>query len=120
VSSLNLASNGNATVTVDSDSTVFIDSNIFQATIEKGGLGTLVLTGDNQFTGALIVTQGILNIQRSSALGSPQGGTTVREGASLQLQQSSFGPVQVGLEALGLNGTGFNDAGVLQNISGNN
>src|SRR5207247_1416659 len=88
--------------------------------IQKGGTGTLVLTGDNQFTGTVNVTQGVLNIQRSTALGAVSGGTLVRQGATLQLQQTSFGPVQIGLEALDIRGTGVGDNGVLVNVAGNN
>ncbi len=86
--------------------------------LTKAGTGTLILTGDNQYAGATNVNAGALNIQRSSALGSSAGATNIRSGAALELQETSFGPVHVGLETLNLAGTGIDDTGALRNVAG--
>src|SRR5262249_50702118 len=54
--------------------------------VSKGGTGTLILSGANQFAAAVNVNQGVLNIRNSSALGSPAAGTTVNLGSQLQIQ----------------------------------
>src|SRR5262249_18318094 len=84
--------------------------------LTKAGAGTLVLTGANSYTGATTISEGILNIRNDAALGSTAAGTTVASGATLQLQNS----ITVGDEALSLAGTGFNNNGALENVSGEN
>jgi len=86
------------------------------ATLTKNGTGTWTLSGANTYTGATTVSDGVLNIQNAAALGTTTTGTTVSNGAALQLQ----GGITVGNEALTLNGTGISSDGVLRNISGNN
>lgn len=88
--------------------------------VTKTGNGRLVLAGANTFTGATNVTQGVLEIQSSAALGNALGtavtGTTVLLGSALELS----GGITVGNEALSLSGTGISGSGGLRNISGNN
>jgi hypothetical protein len=52
----------------------------------KGGAGTLVLSGANQFQSLVAIGQGIVNLRDSSALGTPGQETRVYIGAQLQLQ----------------------------------
>jgi autotransporter-associated beta strand protein len=83
--------------------------------INKLGLGTLLLTNtNNTYTGNITVTQGILSITNSGALGTG-GTTTVLSGASLELQSDL--PLN---EALILSGAGANGTGALRNLSGTN
>ncbi|MDX1948077.1 MAG: autotransporter-associated beta strand repeat-containing protein, partial [Pirellulaceae bacterium] len=111
----------NARIFVEDASTATINSQIVSAAnLGKSGPGKLVLTGDNTYSGNTIVGQGVLNIQRSSALGSNAGSTTVNEGARIELEQTSFGPIDVSIEALALRGTGPDGLGVLRNIAGDN
>jgi autotransporter-associated beta strand protein len=84
--------------------------------LTKSGVGTLVLSGANTFTGTTTISTGILNIQNSDALGSTASGTTLSSGAALQLQ----GGLTIGAEALTLAGTGISTDGALRNISGAN
>jgi fibronectin-binding autotransporter adhesin len=84
--------------------------------LTKSGAGTLTLLNANSYTGTTTVSAGILNIQNSSALGSDVAGTTVSNGATLQLQ----GGISVGAETLSINGTGVGGQGALVNVSGNN
>ncbi|WP_211913025.1 autotransporter outer membrane beta-barrel domain-containing protein [Tardiphaga alba] len=83
---------------------------------EKIGAGTLILTGNNSYTGLTTVTAGALNIQNSTALGSTGAGTTVAAGAALQVE----GSITIFTEALTLNGMGVANDGALRNIAGNN
>lgn len=89
----------------------------------KAGAGTMTITSDNTFGygGTTTVNAGVLNIQNSNALGQtgasdPTKGTTVASGAALQVQ----GGLNVGAEALALNGTGVSSDGALRSISGTN
>ena len=99
-----------------------ITSNIIggNTSITKAGTGTLVLTGDNQFNGAMNVNAGTLNIQRSTSLGSSAGATNVRQEASLELEETTFGAINLSVEAINLAGTGIDDGGALRNIAGSN
>ena len=55
-------------------------------TLTKDGAGTLILSGNNTYTGTTTVTVGVLNIQHANALGTTANGTTVTSGAALQIQ----------------------------------
>lgn len=83
--------------------------------LTKTGTGTLTLTGNNTYAGATTISAGIVNIQHANALGTTAAGTTVANGASLQLQ----GGITTGAEALTINGAGGGN-GALRNISGAN
>ena len=54
--------------------------------LTKAGLGTLILSGANAFSGGVAVSAGILNIQASTALGVSTAAASVASGATLQLQ----------------------------------
>jgi fibronectin-binding autotransporter adhesin len=85
--------------------------------IIKAGAGTLTLSGANTYTGATTISAGVLNIQNNTALGTTGAGTTVSDGATLQLQ----GGITVGPEALNITGTGAGgQTGALVNVSGTN
>jgi autotransporter-associated beta strand protein len=86
------------------------------ALTKNNASSTLILTGNNTYTGATTISAGALNIQYANALGTTDGGTTVTSGAALQLQ----GGITVGAEALSLAGTGVSTDGALRNISGSN
>jgi fibronectin-binding autotransporter adhesin len=89
---------------------------LFGNSFIKDGAGTMCLSGANTYTGSATVNAGALNIQSATALGTTAGGTTVNNGAALQIQ----GGIAVGAEALTLNGTGVGNTGALRNITGNN
>lgn len=80
-----------------------ISSSIFSGAVQKGGRGTLVLSGDNQTGSAINVNNGILEVAHDNALGSPSGATTVRQGATLRLTGNRV----IGLEPITVNGVGF-------------
>ena len=85
--------------------------------LTKAGSGTMALSGSNSFSGALTVSAGIVNVQNATGLGTTAGSTTVRNGATLQLQ----GGITVGAEGLSLNGgAASGQTGALVNVSGTN
>lgn len=87
-------------------------------------LGTLILSGDNSYTGTTTVSSGVLNIRSANALGSTVGATSVTSGATLQIQ----GDITTAAEGLTLaGGSGFGGSnginiqtGALVNVSGTN
>ena len=96
------------------------DDLVISATVTNGGIlktgaGRLVLSGNNTFDGNVVVSNGVLAVAASSALGSSVGGTTVAYGARLALRNN----VAVGSESLTLNGSG-GGLGALDNVSDTN
>ena len=80
-------------------------------TLTKRGAGTVVLTGANTYSGATNINAGVLVASNSTALGTTAAGTTVANGAQLQIAG-----VNVGAEALTLNGVGPTGAGSLTGV----
>ncbi|MEY2518652.1 MAG: fibronectin-binding autotransporter adhesin [Verrucomicrobiota bacterium] len=122
----NIAANTNSTVTLSltggGSGVVTLSGSINAGTgnrdyaITKTGTSTFSLTGASNYGGATTVSGGVLNIRSATALGSTASGTTVANGAALQIQ----GGIVVGTEALALNGSGIASDGAFRNISGNN
>lgn len=110
------ASSKNLTVGGAGDTTINGVIGTSAGTFTKDGTGTVILTGDNNYSGVSTVEAGVLNIRHNNALGSTLAGTTVDTGAQLQMQNN----ITVGNETLSLSGTGIGDTGALRNISGNN
>jgi autotransporter-associated beta strand protein len=85
----------------------------------KKGTGLQTLSGANAYTGTTEVQQGSLNIQNASALGTTAAGTSVANGAQLEVQ----GAITVA-EPLTLNGGGGTTAspwsGALRSIDNGN
>jgi len=93
-----------------------IADNTSASSLVKAGVGRVVLTATNTYSGVTRINEGALNIQSSNALGTVSASTTVAVGAALQLQ----GGITTVAEALTLSGTGVSSDGALRNISGNN
>lgn len=81
------------------------------------GDGVVWLRGLNNYTGVTNILAGGVVLENSNGLGvtGPGNGTVVASGASLALDT-----VEVGDEALALNGNGFGSFGALINVAGDN
>lgn len=80
-------------------------------TLTKRGTGTVVLNGANTYSGATNINAGVLVASNSTALGTTAAGTTVANGAQLQIAG-----VNVGAEAVTLNGIGPTGNGSLTGL----
>ena len=79
--------------------------------------GFVYLAGNNGYSGNTLVMSGTVVVQSSTALGTIAGATTVAAGGTLAFPGGiTYGP----LEALYLNGTGYNGLGALENLGGLN
>ena len=118
---LALGSPGSATaLTVgDSTSTTYAGSITggANAGFVKQGAGALTLTGPSTFSGSVSVNAGTLKLQAASAMGSGSAGTTVANGATLQIDG---GYLITKNGNLTLTGTGVGGNGALIGSGGNN
>ncbi|HEY5313448.1 MAG TPA: autotransporter-associated beta strand repeat-containing protein, partial [Pirellulales bacterium] len=116
---------GSSVITVDDPAVLAeiagaITQSVSAKAITKLGDGTLILAGNNGYSGGTIVSAGIVNVQNSSALGT--GPVTVSSGAAVQTQ----GNLSIGNLALTLSGSGFvgnlfgtgEGTGAIENVSG--
>ncbi len=103
-----------ATLTINQATTTTYASLITgEVSVEKSGTGKLTLLGANSHNGLTTVSNGVLNIQHRTALGSITSGTSVANGATLEVQ----GNLVIPAEPLSLNGVGAG-GGALVNVSG--
>ena len=79
------------------------------AVVQNSSDSPLFLYGANSYSGETAVTTGVLQIQSDTALGSTDAGTTVADGATLQMMGC-----KVGAEALTISGSGVSSNGALQ------
>jgi len=82
----------------------------------KNGLGKLTFAGDNNFSGAITLNQGVLQAAHANALGTTGGATSIASGAALELS----GGITLAAEPITLTSGGVNNAGGIRNVSGNN
>ena len=110
---------GARTITVSNNTTFsgVVSGNIANSVgFTKAGTGSLILSGNNTYAGTTTVSTGVLRASHANSLGSTGNGTTVSNGAALELS----GGISIGAEALSLTGSGISSTGALRNISGNN
>ncbi len=115
---------GTGAVTLTATPTVTVDANTLTEGgaiggafgLTKDGAGTLILTGNNGYTGVTGIANGVLNIQNAGALGTVGNGTNVGIGGALQIQ----GGITTLAEPLHIAGTGILLDGALRNIQDNN
>lgn len=105
-------------VRVDDEASLLVNGAIAGAAIganlERNGLGTMTLTGDNTFLGALTLREGLTVINTNSALGGVGGGgTLVAGGATLRVASG----ITVTDEAVTLSGSATS-AATLELMSG--
>ena len=74
------------------------------------GAGSIILYGYNTYTGPTVIASGRMKVNTYGALGSPAAGTTVMNGATLEL-----GPIGANMfEPVTLSGTGVSNSGALR------
>lgn len=99
--------------------TLNVSAQMTTGSLVKQGEGTMILTGNNIYTGTTTVSNGVLDIRSNTALGSTIGGTTVASGGELRLNNASG--LTITGEALTLNGVGdTGPTGALRNVAGDN
>jgi len=84
------------------------------AGITKIGDGTLVLSGNNTYKGTTTISNGILKVTTTDALGSTDQGTVVADGGTLELGHS--GNLA---DAITINGAGEGGIGAIYSTGGN-
>jgi autotransporter-associated beta strand protein len=95
---------------VDDAVLAFNRSDVMTVSNLISGSGTLILSGSNTYTGTTTITNGILKLANSYALGNTTGGTIVQSGGTLDLNS-----LTVGAESLTICGTGSSGGGALIN-----
>lgn len=99
-----------ASVTVDSSSTHYTFNGPGRiggaGGLTKNGSSTLLLNTANTFSGPVALNAGTLRMGSPDALGSTNGGTTIAEGAMLDLAGKSPGAEPVTMAGAGLDSTG--------------
>lgn len=114
------AISGSFVLTMGGTGDVVVNGRVAIGTLSltKTGNGMLVLNGDNNFTGAVTISGGVLRATHANALGTGTtlGSTTVNASTALEVA----GGVTLAAEPVTLSSTGINNAGGLRNISGTN
>lgn len=112
---------GSHTVTFGGTGTITVNGRVSVSSsgLTKTGNGTLILAGDNNFTGAVSIGQGVLRAMHANALGvsgTTFSTTTISSGAALELA----GGITLAAEPITLSSAGVNNGGGIRNVSGNN
>ncbi|WP_075088700.1 beta strand repeat-containing protein [Verrucomicrobium spinosum] len=112
---------GTFAVTFGGRSNIIVDGrmNIGTGIMTKTGNGTLVLNGDNNFTGTVTINGGVVRVGHANALGNNAGTfslTDINTGGTLELT----GGLTLSAEPISLGSTGFNNSGGIRNGSGDN
>ncbi len=82
----------------------------------KTGDGTLVLSGNNTFSGITNINQGVVVAASNTALGSATYGNTIASGAALHLQNN----ITLQEDNFQIAGSGVGNTGAIRNLSGDN
>lgn len=80
----------------------------------KNGAGRLSLTGAGNFTGAINISSGTLNVRNASALGDTSSAVSIQFGAALEIQ----GGIAVGAKPLTIRGRGPTILGGVRSLGG--
>ncbi len=92
---------GNANANGDYGGT--IDGNV---AVTKVGAGTQTFSGLNTYIGQTLVSAGILKTGSDGALGGTAGGTTIQNGAALDVNSMYLGDEQITVQGSGVGGNG--------------
>ena len=88
-------------------------------TLTKGGTGTLVFANNNSYTGLTVITNGVIAISTSGALGTTAAGTVISGNGTLDIDTGAFlaNTINIGGEVLTISGNGFGGQGAVVNNS---
>ena len=112
-----IALTGVGTVSVDPTVTLSYGGEIAgPGNLTKTGLGTLILSGTNTYTGTTTVSGGVLRVQNTAALGATATATTVTSGEAIEIEGAGL----VINEPINITGTGVAAAGALRNLGNDN
>jgi autotransporter-associated beta strand protein len=102
----------NATLSFNRSDAALTVGNAIHGTgpVSFDGYGTVTVTGTNDYTGSTLINAGVANLKSAAGLGDVSVGTTVANGAQLYITAN----VDVGAEALTLNGVGGDGSGALR------
>ena len=114
--SIDIASSVTLTIGADNSSTTLSGVISGDGNLIKVGIGTITLSGANDYTGSTTISNGVIKASHNTALGTIAGGTSVANGAALELS----GSITIGSEALTLIGTGISNGGALRHVLGGN
>lgn len=109
----NVNLNANTLITGDANNTIHAGIISGAGGLTKEGNGTFTVNGANTYGGATNINAGTFIAGNPTALGAVGTGTTVADGATLQLNG-----VIIGAEALNLTGTGVGGNGALTQTAG--
>lgn len=116
---LNMALTAGAHIFQTSGGNLTLSGNLSEsgglAAVSKTGTGTLILGGDNSFTGAVSMgtNSGVLRLTSNTALGTSAGGVTVGTGSRVELQG-----VTITGESISIAGDGGDSQGALKAVGG--
>lgn len=111
--------NANSTATANTTYSGSLGVGGVATALTKLGNGTLTLSGTNAYTGATIVSGGVLKLNNAAALGATSG-VTINTSGAVDLAGQSTTRNFSGLNGAGMNGSGvvFNSSGSLGTITG--
>ncbi|MDP2229777.1 filamentous hemagglutinin N-terminal domain-containing protein [Methylotenera sp.] len=87
--------------------------------LNKAGNGTLTLSGANTYTGATLINAGTLSAAHANALGAVGTGTTVANGAALNVNNISLAAEPISINGAGVGGIGALTATGAAIVTGN-
>jgi len=123
-SSFNVAIQGSSvlptSVTVNSTNNYSFTGVIGGSTsVTKGGTGTLFFINNNSYTGPTIITNGIIAIQTSGALGTTSGGVFISGNGTLDMDTTAgyVNQINLGATVLTISGNGYGGMGAIVNNS---
>jgi autotransporter-associated beta strand protein len=118
-SSASITNNG--TLTINRSDPLTISQTISgTGSLSKTGPGTLTLSGSNTYSGNTTVAEGMLQLGSNLCLGGTSSGTTVNNGAVLDLNGQTVGaePVTINGSGIATNGALVNNSAIAASLSG--
>jgi autotransporter-associated beta strand protein len=119
------ASGGSKVIAFGGDGDATVNGVIYDAaggstvSVTKSGIGVLILSSANLYEGSTTLSAGVIRVKNKTALGTTSAGTTVADGAALEIDGTAGNLTNIA-DALTLKGAGISSGGALRNVAGNN